>query len=288
MDKKENYIVYKITNKINSDIYIGCHSTDNVYDNYMGSGTNIKKSIDEFGSENFDKIVLYNFNNKEDMMEKEAKLVNKEFIKRKDTYNIIIGGGYNTTGTLPVRDEIGNILQVSVSDPRYLSGELVYYSKGYITVIDKKGETSRVSVSDPRYLSGELKHTLNGYIVVKDDNGGAFKLSTTDPRYLSGEFTGISKDTVVVKDSNNNYFRVSVSDPRYLNKELLTIWEGKKHTTETKRKIGEKNSKKQKGNKNSQYGTCWIYNNKENKKIRKSELDDYLKNNWIKGRKIKF
>lgn len=44
----------------------------------------------------------------------------------------------------------------------------------------------------------------------------------------------------------------------------------------------------QRGNKNSQFGTCWIHNNKESKKIKKEELSDFLKNGWIKGRKIKF
>lgn len=64
---------------------------------------------------------------------------------------------------------------------------------------------------------------------------------------------------------------------------------GKHHTEETKRKIGQANSK-YKGPKNSQYGTCWVYSLQENRnlKIQKDELDHFLKNGWIKGRKIKF
>jgi hypothetical protein len=65
---------------------------------------------------------------------------------------------------------------------------------------------------------------------------------------------------------------------------------GKKHTEETKRKIGSANSIHQKGKNNNQYGTCWIYNLeiKKNKKIKRCELDDYLSLGWIKGRKMKF
>lgn len=60
------------------------------------------------------------------------------------------------------------------------------------------------------------------------------------------------------------------------------IWVGKKHKEESKRKIGEKNSIKQKGNGNSQFGTCWITNGKENKKIKKGEI---IPNGWKLGRK---
>jgi hypothetical protein len=60
---------------------------------------------------------------------------------------------------------------------------------------------------------------------------------------------------------------------------------GKKHTEETKKIIGEKNSTHQKGEKNSQFGTCWITNGNENKKIDKNKL--YLYPEWELGRKLK-
>lgn len=57
-------------------------------------------------------------------------------------------------------------------------------------------------------------------------------------------------------------------------------------TEETKRKIGKKNSKKQKGKKNSQFGTCWVYNKKENKKINKKDLSYWINLGWQQGRKM--
>jgi hypothetical protein len=46
----------------------------------------------------------------------------------------------------------------------------------------------------------------------------------------------------------------------------------------------------QQGTKNSQYGTCWIYNPDMciNKKIKKDELSTHLELGWIKGRKLSF
>lgn len=64
-------------------------------------------------------------------------------------------------------------------------------------------------------------------------------------------------------------------------------WVGKKHTEETKKKIGAALSKAQRGSGNSQYGTCWIYSvSGENKKIRKEDLESHLSMGWLKGRKM--
>jgi hypothetical protein len=67
-------------------------------------------------------------------------------------------------------------------------------------------------------------------------------------------------------------------------------WSGKKHVEETKRKIGEANSKHQQGSKNSQFGTCWIFNDETKQciKIKNTEINFYLINGWTKGRKMKF
>lgn len=60
---------------------------------------------------------------------------------------------------------------------------------------------------------------------------------------------------------------------------------GKIHSEQTKEKIGKSNSELQKGKCNSQYGTMWITNGRENKKIKKDI--DIIPEGWYKGRKIK-
>jgi len=58
-------------------------------------------------------------------------------------------------------------------------------------------------------------------------------------------------------------------------------WNGKKHRKETTEKIGKANSINQLGERNSQYGTCWITNDIENKKIKRG---DDIPNGWKLGR----
>lgn len=86
------YTVYKITNLINSKIYIGVHKTDNLNDRYMGSGNNIRRAIKKYGKENFKKEYLAIFENEIDMFKMESMLVNDEFIKNEYSYNIKNGG----------------------------------------------------------------------------------------------------------------------------------------------------------------------------------------------------
>jgi len=59
------------------------------------------------------------------------------------------------------------------------------------------------------------------------------------------------------------------------------VWLGRKHSEETKKKISESNKGKGVGSNNSQFGTMWITNGINNRKIKKS---DSIPNGWQKGR----
>ena len=120
---KRKYIVYKVTNRFDGKFYIGCHSTLNANDRYMGSGTEIKEALKKFGRKSFVKEILFEYDTKEEMLTKEKELVTKEFCMRTDTYNRIEGGGvYVSLNMITVKDKEGNTSKVYNDDPRYLSG----------------------------------------------------------------------------------------------------------------------------------------------------------------------
>jgi group I intron endonuclease len=64
-------------------------------------------------------------------------------------------------------------------------------------------------------------------------------------------------------------------------------WIGRKHSEDTKAKIGKANSIAQAGERNSQFGFRWVNNGSEVLKIKESDLQHYLDSGWIRGRKIK-
>jgi hypothetical protein len=63
--------------------------------------------------------------------------------------------------------------------------------------------------------------------------------------------------------------------------QFLPSFKGKNHSDKAKLKISEKNSIKQSGEKNSQYGTYWITDGINSKKIKNNEQ---IPNGWKKGR----
>jgi len=92
------YIIYQTKNKINDKIYIGAHACDRLDDDYLGSGRYIRRAINKYGKENFERTTLHILNTLEEMWNKEREIVTEDFCKRKDTYNWRVGGLGNPKG----------------------------------------------------------------------------------------------------------------------------------------------------------------------------------------------
>ncbi len=92
MEDKECYYVYRIINLLDRKQYVGDHSTNDLNDNYLGSGILLKRDQKKYGKENFQKEILEFFNNK-----KESYNAQKKYIKLYETH--VSQGGYNKNWT---------------------------------------------------------------------------------------------------------------------------------------------------------------------------------------------
>lgn len=215
------HFIYKTTNMLNEEFYVGMHSTDDLNDGYLGSGIRLRRSVDSYGRENFKFQILEFLEDRECLARREKEIITSELLRNPLCLNIANGGegGWcNSPNSLAI-----------LRDPavRARAGKA---SK----------ETKRMRMLDETYSSNYKR-----------------KLSDAAQRHI--------------KEHGHN-------------------WAGKCHSEETKKKMSESHVGKHDGEKNSQFGTCWINNGSLNKKIKKDELDHFLNldEGWVKGRKMKF
>jgi hypothetical protein len=109
------YFLYKTTNILNNKIYVGIHKTKNINDGYIGCGvfTNIsgtqlrrqRKSISPFwlavkkyGVKYFKREIISFFNSYEEALAEERKIIDLEWIKNENNYNVALGGNRGCEG----------------------------------------------------------------------------------------------------------------------------------------------------------------------------------------------
>lgn len=101
------YIVYLTTNLINKNIYVGVHGTESItkFDGYLGCGVNrynpssilhpktpFQHAVKKYGFDSFYRTTLKIFDTSQEALDFEQEIVDLDFINRKDTYNITVGG----------------------------------------------------------------------------------------------------------------------------------------------------------------------------------------------------
>ena len=205
---KTYYTVYKITNTINGEYYIGKHQTQLLEDGYMGSGKLLHRQFEEYGMQWFKKEILHVFDTEEEMNQKEAELVDVDDPK---SLNLCPGG----------------------------QGGFGYINKNNLAV----------DLNEQRRRNPEQ---IKEWARKGADKGGR---KTVQQRLAAG----LSPWGKIQGEH----------------------WIGRKHTEETKRKMSISAINKHNGKKNSQYGTKWITNGVDSKKIK---AHDELPSGWRYGR----
>lgn len=94
MARKEKSIhyIYKTTCNVTGRYYIGMHSTNNLEDCYMGSGTRLRRSLRKYGVEQHTKEILEYCNSRELLIEREIAIVTNELIDDDLCINLKCGG----------------------------------------------------------------------------------------------------------------------------------------------------------------------------------------------------
>ena len=86
------HYIYKTTNFITGEYYIGKHSGC-LEDNYLGSGAGLKEGFKKYGRGAFKKEVISICSSEDEAFEEEAKMVTLETIKDPLCLNRCLGGG---------------------------------------------------------------------------------------------------------------------------------------------------------------------------------------------------
>jgi hypothetical protein len=85
------------------------------------------------------------------------------------------------------------------------------------------------------------------------------------------------------KQRRSESLKMRHAEGRYKNV-MHNGFKGKTHSEETIKRLKKSHEGKHKGDKNSQYGTCWINKNGMYKKIYKGVLNEYIFEGWAPGR----
>jgi hypothetical protein len=190
------------------------HSTDNLEDGYMGSGTRLARSKRKYGVENHKIEILEFASDRKALREREKELITEEMLHDPMCMNLAFGGG-----------------EIRLTKEQYKDRNL------------KCQQLRLVKYEDPVWLE---KHKA--------------KLRE-----------GVKK---------------RLSSDAWLKNHVVPDWNGKNHSDETKKLMSESHT----GEKNSQFGTCWIFSviEKRSMKVPLEEIDKYLSQGWQKGRKMNF
>jgi hypothetical protein len=121
------HIVYKITNLQNDKYYFGVHSTKDIDDGYMGSGTLLRKDIKSFGIDCFEREILHIEETRELALLKEKELITVDVLRDQNCYNLIFGGG--AVRTIPEKRALfnKNARQYVFKEPQFKKFDEEYY-----------------------------------------------------------------------------------------------------------------------------------------------------------------
>lgn len=281
------YTIYKTINLLNGKYYIGKHQTKNVNDSYYGSGVALEKAIKKYGKENFKKEILFIFNNEEEMNQKERELVNETIVNDRNSYNMGLGGegGAMFLGkhhSLKTRQKISNIVKNRPSMSDKIKNKISESNKNRIFSDETKKKISKKMKFIHR--TNEWKQKVSESMKKHYDIIGRKRKIRNPKREIMCDTTNISgKRMYVFKD--DLCYRIYIEELEYYLNNGWNVGRDKKFKNNISNKLKGTGC----GEKNSVYGTKWMYNNElqMTKMIKPKDIEKYLNEGWKFGNRNK-
>ena len=291
------HYLYRIDNFIDNKFYYGIHSEKIISgkelgdDGYMGSGTDLVRAQKEQGIENFKKTIIKTFSTRDEARLEEMKVVNKDLINDPMCYNKVRGGGATGTfseGLVSVNYRNRKLARKNyffVPKDEYLNNKDEYITprSGKITVSYKSDTQckNKFLISKEEYLNNKDKYSAvpGPTVFVNYSNPekqlpwlfviGREEYNKNKDKYILSSTPSCYKN----KDDWSDTKFLDKDDPLVTSGQFIGINNGVKQSKETiDKKLGEKNGS---------YGTMWITDGKNNKKI---SSKDVVPSGWWPGR----
>lgn len=255
-----HYLIYRIDNLGNGKHYIGQHHTENPLDNYMGSGNLIIKAVARHGVESFVKTILFDFDNFEEMNEKEKELVPLSacYPYDKMSYNIREGGSHEMA---PISKQ-----KLSKSQKHHLRN----MDKDKRSKWLKKLSDASSGERNPMY--GDFEHT-KGFRSENERRKG----KSLEEIWGQNKGSKIREKMSIATSGKNNgcYNKRWMIHP--LTKDKIYI---DKDEVEYYKSLGYVNGTGQQPSK----GFRWINNGIQQSQVRPEKLNEYIANGWKIGK----
>ncbi len=206
------YIVYLTTNKINGKIYIGVHGTETPekFDGYLGCGVYINKpssynknkyhlhnAILKYGVSSFYRKTIKVFDNLEDALNLESYLVDEDFIKRTDTYNMTTGGQIPPVKTKTIYEFNINGVLIKTWDSITSITKTFNCNKDriWMAIKDKRSFNNSYWSISPTIDISEFRLSSRGYVFQYNKDG--VLLNTFQNASIASTKLDINRETIV-------------------------------------------------------------------------------------------
>lgn len=106
-EQKKYHFIYKVVRDFDQKYYLGMHSTDNLDDGYLGSGTLLWHSIKKHGRECHHLYIVEFLPDRRSLSAREKQVVNEEVVNDPMSFNLRVGGngGDVTYSSGPLTEE---------------------------------------------------------------------------------------------------------------------------------------------------------------------------------------